>query len=255
MMWKAIGESVIGTSHTAADKDCEDAVQFIVAKDINGDDVMIGCASDGAGSAQFGGQAAAFTTQYVTATLEAIAEVSAEINEQDIFAIVEAVYDELAGEAEQQQVTLNEYSCTLLGCYITKTRAVFFQIGDGAIVRSDGSGYYTYVWWPHNGEYQNATVFLVDDRSFGDLKVMVVDEPIDEVAMFTDGLQMLALNTETQQVHQPFFTGLFPQLRMADDESKIEILNRKLAEYLDGKAINDRTDDDKTLLLATRLAP
>jgi hypothetical protein len=40
---------------------------------------------------------------------------------------------------------------------------------------------------------------------------------------------------------------------MADSADKTEMLNKRLAEYLDSTQINERTDDDKTLFLATRL--
>jgi hypothetical protein len=53
-------------------------------------------------------------------------------------------------------------------------------------------------------------------------------------------------------VHQPFFANLFPALRRAENEEHLSILNERLAAYLSGDAINGRTDDDKTLLLATR---
>jgi hypothetical protein len=85
------------------------------------------------------------------------------------------------------------------------------------------------------------------------LKIIKILEPVHEVALTTDGLQMLVLNNETSTLHQPFFTSLFKGLRIADDSEKIEILNKKLREYLSSSIINERTDDDKTLFLATRL--
>ena len=48
-------------------------------------------------------------------------------------------------------------------------------------------------------------------------------------------------------------TRFLKYLRMADNNEKINVLNRKLEEYLNGRQINERTDDDKTLFLATRL--
>jgi len=249
MTWKAIGHSVAGTSHTANDKGCDDVVQYNVTKN----NVIICCACDGAGSALYAAQAADITTRYITDALTGLAEAGHRLVEADIYALVEELYDVLEGEAVKQGAELNEFSCTLLGCYITNGWAVFFQIGDGAIVRNDGTGNYAYLWWPHNGEYQNTTSFIVDDRNLPNLKVAILEEQVDEVAIFTDGLQMLALNTETASVHQPFFNDLFKYLRMADDADKVSVLNRKLAEYLDSKVINDRTDDDKTLFLATRL--
>ncbi len=248
--WKTIGCSVPGTSHVLAEKPCEDALNYTIVAALN--PVMIGCVCDGAGSAQFGGFAAALCSGYILKALTKVAREEHEINEEVIYEILECAYDALVTEAELQEVELNEYSCTVLGCYITADRALFFQIGDGAIVRSDQSGYYLPVWMPQNGEYQNSTSFLIDDKSFSNLRISIVDEKIDEVALFTDGLQLLALNMEAENVHQPFFAPLFKYLRLADDGDKIAVLQRKLAEYLDSAQINDRTDDDKTLFLATR---
>ncbi len=252
MSWKAIGNSVIGTSHTAVDKTCEDAIRYEVVN--NGkEDILICCASDGAGSAKYAAFAAKFCTEQIVETLSAFAQASSRVGESEVFTLVEDCYFGLEREALTSGDELNEYSCTLLGCYLTPTRSVFFQIGDGAIIRNDGNGYYTHCWWPENGEYQNTTSFLVDDSSFSNLNVSILDERVDEVAMFTDGLQMLALNMEARQVHQPFFIDLFKFLRQANDAEKVTILNRKLAEYLDSAQINSRTDDDKTLFMATRL--
>lgn len=253
MTWKAIGQSVIGTAHVAASKGCEDANQYYIEHDINGDEVLICCVSDGAGSAKFAGWASAYAVNSMVEELSEFAVAAMPITEADVYSMVERIYDGMATEAEVQQVELNEYSCTLLGCCLTEGRAVFFQIGDGAIVRNDGSGFYTPVWWPQNGEYQNTTSFLIDDRAFSHLNISILEEQVNEVALFTDGLQMLALSMESTTVHQPFFTDLFRFLRMADDADKVAVLSRKLQEYLDSTQINTRTDDDKTLFLASRL--
>ncbi len=156
--------------------------------------------------------------------------------------------------AVQRNEPLNEFSCTFLGCVLFDSKSIFFQIGDGAIIRDDGNNNFVAVWWPHNGEYSNTTAFLIDDHNLCHLKIAVVEDSVQEVALFTDGLQLLALNNENLSVHQPFFTGMFKWLRMATKEEDIHILNRKLGEYLDSDVINSRTDDDKTLFLATRLS-
>jgi len=79
-----------------------------------------------------------------------------------------------------------------------------------------------------------------------------LQETIKEIAIFTDGLQLLTLNNESLSVHQPFFQDLFKWLRMATQEEHLQVLGRKLGEYLNSEPINNRTDDDKTLFLATR---
>lgn len=252
MSWKAIGHSVIGAAHLIAAKACEDAIKYAVIPNAN-DEILICCASDGAGSAAYAAWASDFTTYRALDILSEAATCDATVTEGTIYALAEDIYAGLNDEAMATETPLNEYSCTLLGCYITKERAIFFQIGDGAIIRNDGTGFYTVAWWPQNGEYQNTTSFVVDDPAFGNLNVMVLDEQINEVSIFSDGLQMLALNTERQDVHQPFFNDLFKVLRTANDPDKVGVLNRKLAEYLNSRQINERTDDDKTLFLASRL--
>jgi hypothetical protein len=254
MMWKCIGQSVIGTSHVSSGKICEDAVCYKTVELPTGGEALIGFVSDGAGSAMYAAQASA------TAVCDSVAIVAqwladdVLIDETHLLQLVETIYDTLLELAKEQNAPLNEFSCTLLGFIVLPERACFLQVGDGAIVRNDGSGHFTYLWWPHNGEYQNTTTFLTDDPNFRNLNTKIIEEPIDELAIFTDGLQMLALSNETETVHQPFFTALFKWLRMADNAGHVAVLNGKLAEYLSGNAINSRTDDDKTLLLATRLA-
>ncbi len=253
MIWKCIGQSVIGTSHTGSGKGCEDAVCYKAIPLARSDEALIGFVSDGAGSAMYAAMASAAAVRDSVAIVERWLHDDVEIDETHLLQLVETVYDTLSGLAHEQNAPLSEFSCTLLGFVILPERACFLQIGDGAIVRNDGSGYFTHLWWPHNGEYQNTTSFLVDDPHFRNLNTKIIEEPIGEIAMFTDGLQMLALNNESETVHQPFFTGLFKWLRMTTDAEHVAILDGKLTEYLGSATINSRTDDDKTLLLATRL--
>lgn len=254
MRWKVIGQSVAGTSHQQVNKPCEDALAYTVVAAPQGEDVLICCVADGAGSARYAAIASALVT---TKTVDYLSETivnNTNIHEPDIVAVAEKLYEELQAMAAQYEEPLNEFSCTYLGCILFNNKSIFFQIGDGAMVRDDGNNHYVPVWWPENGEYSNITFFLVDDYHFGHLKTITIEESVQEVALFTDGLQLLALNNENFSVHQPFFNGMFKWLRMAAKKEDVDILNRKLHEYLNSDAINSRTDDDKTLLLATRMS-
>jgi len=252
MMWKIIGASVIGTSHKELEWMCDDAHVYQVVQ--SGDDgVLICCVSDGAGSANYGGEAAELCTKGFVAAVSEMVAAGRVISEKDIYTVAESLYDQLMAVAERDEQNANEYSCTLLGCCIGAGQSLFFQVGDGAIVRNDGAGYYVPLWWPQQGEYNNTTHFLIDDSSLGQLSVLLIPEEVQELAIFTDGLQMLALNMQEQAAHQPFFADMFRYLRQADSAEKIEIAGSKLKEFLNSKQVNDRTDDDKTLFLATRL--
>ena len=252
MKWKAIGHSVIGTSHIQSGKTCEDSVSYkIISKEEQ--EVLICCVSDGAGSAKYAADASSHVTRRILELAAADVTADMEIGDGRIIFYAEQLYDELAAMAGEKQVEINEYSCTLLGCILYGDRSVFFQIGDGALIMDDGSGTYVTVWWPQNGEYSNTTNFLIDNVLFPNLQIKVSDQKVDEIAITTDGLQMLILSNETRAVHQPFFTDLFKYLRMASKEEDINTLNRRLTEYLSSDKINNRTDDDKTLFLSTRL--
>lgn len=253
MMWKVIGQSVIGTSHLAANKSCEDAIAYKVVSTANNETALICCVSDGAGSAAYAEEASAMATQKAVELLEENILAEKDIDNSTVLSVAENIYDALANLAEERGVELNEFSCTFLGCILLEEKSVFFQIGDGAIIRDDGNNGYAAIWWPQNGEYSNTTVFLVDDINFPNLKITTVNERINEVAIITDGLQHLTLNNETSSVHGLFFSDLFKWLRMATKPEEIDILNSKLKEFLSSQMISGRTDDDKTLFLATTL--
>ncbi len=253
MIWRAIGQSATGTSHTAARKGCEDAVKYTVLPDKGDGGTLVCCVSDGAGSALYAASASTFTAGKVLEFATHLHEHNEAITECHIYAMAEDIFYGLEQEAEAREASLDEFSCTMLGCIITGERAAFFQIGDGAIIRNDENGVYHTVWWPQNGEYHNTTSFLVEDSGFGNLRVSLIEEEVTEVALLTDGLQLLVLNTDSMSVHQPFFKGLFHHLRRADSLEQVSMLNEKLKDYLDSPQINERTDDDKTLFLATRL--
>jgi len=252
MIWKVIGQSVIGTSHIQSGKSCEDALSYKLITIGEEQEAIVCFVSDGAGSAKFAAEASEASVSRGVEIAEKMLMEGAEINEQNLLALAEQVYDYILSLAEAEEVQKNEFSCTLLGFIVLSDRAGFLQIGDGAIVRSDESDHLTTVWWPQNGEYQNTTTFLIDNENLPHLKIKIIEEAITEIAIFTDGLQMLTLNNETESVHQPFFNNLFPLLRKARELEHISILNNRLIDYLSGDAINNRTDDDKTLLLATR---
>ncbi len=252
MIWKSIGRSSIGTSHIQSGKNCEDAISYKIINH-NDSEIMLCIVSDGAGSAKYAEQGSQLVTKESIEYLSKILLEGRIINTVTILALAEHLYDQLKEKAINNEVHINEFSCTYLGCILYSDRSILFQIGDGIIVQSDEFGNYSCVWIPQNGEYSNTTNFLIDDANFGNLHVKELDNPIDEIAITTDGLQNLILKYDSNEIHQPFFTSLFKWLRMAKADKDIEILDRKLNDYLNSDLINSKTDDDKTLFLATRL--
>lgn len=157
----------------------------------------------------------------------------------------------LAQQATDAERPLREFACTLLGAIVATDRALFLQIGDGVIVIGDGSGYQP-VFWPQAGQYPNETWFVTDANAASRLECKVFAEPINEVALLTDGLQSLALHYQSQQAHEPFFRPLFQSLRAYPESGCPAALTHALEQFLDSPAVNRRTHDDKTLILASR---
>ena len=67
--------------------------------------------------------------------------------------------------------------------------------------------------------------------------------------MFTDGLQGLALKLPARTPHEPFFAPLFA---FAADAGGAGDAQAQLASFLSGPRVAARSDDDITLVLATR---
>src|SRR3954454_7105079 len=175
MRWKAIGKAVRGTSHLQSNKPCEDALAYaVVTSPLNGE-ILVCCVADGAGSAKYAAEASSLVTSKTVDYFSKQIMNSNELTEANIMFIAEQLYDELNELATQRNEPLNEFSCTFLGCVLFNTKSLFFQIGDGAIIRDDGNNNFVTVWWPQNGEYSNTTSFLIDDHHFCQLKVAIVE--------------------------------------------------------------------------------
>jgi len=251
--WRYIRASVIGTSHLATDKKCQDANAVHFAKDSTGEEILILVAADGAGSAEMSDEG----SQLVCKEFINIAErhfadggTFVQINQELLDTWSNGIHESIREKAVAAERTPRDFACTFLALIVGQTSAIAAQIGDGAIViGSDGT--YETVIWPQSGEYINATYFITDDCFISNLHVTPIDRAVDEVALFTDGIQMLALHYATQTVFEPFFRPMFDMLRI-EPPGERHTLNKSLAEYLESSLISERTDDDKTLILATR---
>ena len=255
-MWKYDFASVVGTFHLKSQSPCQDASRVEVVWDASGSEVLIAAASDGAGSAALSQLGAKLACDLF------VDEVKAHIAGGDTRAVLSDNFISdwigkfrrlAAGWSGGGSTRIQDFACTLLAAVVWRDRALYFQLGDGAIVESrrEEPDQYAVVCWPQQGEYANMTNFLTDadaaEKVFCELKPGV----IDEVAIFTDGIQRLALDYRTQSAHAPFFAPMFAWLRPHGGGYSRE-LSDSLAVYLNSEKINSRTDDDKTLILATR---
>ena len=163
------------------------------------------------------------------------------------------VREAVAWQADQDQLDVCDYACTMLLAVLEPARSLFMQIGDGAIVTNDDGAEWSWVFWPARGEFANTTYF-VTDRNAADHVRIEVGGNIDEVALFTDGIEPLVLHYASRTVHSPFFSEMFAPMRTSSIRGEDADLSHQLRLYVDSSLINRRTEDDKTLVLATRRA-
>jgi Protein phosphatase 2C len=239
-VWKLVYGSVKGTSHVHSGQPCQDCCAGTVA----GSTLFAACA-DGAGSAelsQLGSKAA------VERFLEEATSLDSAPTREQVEIWVDAARARVVEVAAANETTPRQLACTLLVAIVGESWTAFAQIGDGVII-FDGPEGYELAFWPDNGEYANTTRFLTEDNYRENLRIEIVEREVTELAVLTDGLQTLALDFRQAKVHDRFFAPLFRTVKDGPDE---ETLRTSLLEFMDSKRVNERTDDDKTLLLATR---
>ena len=257
-LWKYVYGTLAGTSHLAKGLPCQDNSLICEFTEAGSEPVLLLVASDGAGGASRADVGSKLVCDSVhaliTAYLKQNASLSGITKELTESWLDDWIRRDLHKQASLEDLQIREFACTLVTALIGTQTSVFFQIGDGAIVIADRDKY-RHIFWPQNGEYANSTYFVTDDNALDNLLFAKIDHsPVDEISLFTDGLQNLALKFDTKSAHSPFFLPLFTRLRAEEASGESELLTPLLKEFLGSTAVNERTDDDKTLLLATRRA-
>jgi Protein phosphatase 2C len=251
-MWKTLYQSVQGTSHVQAGQPCQDSCAALEIETAD-ETVLVLASSDGAGSAPFseiGSRMACQTlVDVVAAEIRAAGRLNTVGTERAV-AWFEQVHKAIGVQAALREVDGRQLACTLLFAVLGQSGAAFGQVGDGAIVVWRGESYET-VFWPQSGEYVNTTNFVTDPRYESFVEFDWRDAQVDEAALFSDGLQMLGLDYRAKRAHDPFFAPMFQSLRREPDPGK---LMEPLRAFLESPQLAERTDDDKTLILATRLS-
>ncbi len=251
--WKVIGVSAQGVSHLKTATPCQDAHHWEVLP--NG--VLIAAVSDGAGSAAFSDEGAA------TAVGAALAALKQRLTAGDLDAISpeqggwHGLLSEALGQAQQAVAALSErrgqplreFAATLIVLIATSEFATAMQIGDGAAVAGDAQGRLFALTTPQAGEYANETFFLVSPDSLLAAQFAFRRCEIRQLALLSDGLQLLALKMPAGEPHAPFFAPLFRFVAECGEDGQ-----EQLQSFLRSPRIVDRADDDLTLLLAVNQA-
>lgn len=229
---------------------------MVVAHD--GSEVLLAAAADGAGSAprsQEGADLAVRSFHSAFGPLAAADPRLAGIDRSRLTAWFDQLRDRIGELADAGAQHPSDFVCTFLAAVVGPERAVFMQIGDGAIVVTDGeSGDYSWMFWPQHGEFANTTNFVTQQDYGSALEVEVVEGHLDEIAIFSDGIERLVLDLSSRTVHSPALRPIFKWLAGTNPDLTTPGAAPGLVAFLASEEINRRTDDDKTLVMATRAA-
>jgi Protein phosphatase 2C len=255
MSWRVAAASSIGTSHIATGTVCQDSFGVEILETESGD-VLLAVISDGAGSAvhsEHGSLKAVQTAKQLIANYlnnETVESIGREHAASWIVAIQGAIKDlaELRGFPER------EFACTLLIAIIGPEAAAFLQVGDGAmVIESTEAGDWSHVFWPQHGEFANTTNFVTSGNATDIFDFTVIYKSIGGIASFSDGIENLVLHQASRSAHLPFFNSMIIPVRRLKDPGLDEGLSFSLGKYLSSATICERTDDDKSLILASRM--
>jgi hypothetical protein len=252
--WKWAAAKAAGTSHLRAGEGSDDFGGCALIRG-PGADTFVLAASDGAGSAQHSAVGSRLATlSFVKSASEYLrsgGDVST-LTRQTALEWLDAVRDRIFRAAETLECGPRDLATTLVGCLVAPHHAACIHVGDGAMVfRFANTTEWQIGSWPTHGEYASTTYFVTDDPE-PNVVVSHIEGEVKEVSVFTDGLERLVLEFATQTAFTPFFDRIFAAFKDAHGGRDRQI-SEHLRRLLESRQVCDKTDDDKTLLLAKRV--
>ena len=225
-------------------------------------EILLACIADGAGSAAQSEHGARLAVESFQRDFGACAwdrPALTGIDRNFVLRWLAGLQAQIAQLAAAAHCEPKDYACTLLGAVIGAEAAVYVQIGDGAIVVAPGLGKDgpEAVFWPQHGEFANSTFFVTMADAAEIIQVERRDQlgnGIRDLAMFSDGLERLILDMTARTVHAPALRPIFGWLAGAEPGPPGES-SAVVTAFLNSPNVNRRTDDDKTLIVATRAPP
>ncbi len=250
--WRVVAASVCGSGHEKAQVPCQDAHVWRVLPEAG---VLVAAVADGAGAAELAALGAATASQAaVDAICRGLAAALPPPDEQSWAQLLRGAMAEaleaVRREAARRGAPQSALASTLILIVATPRLAAAAQVGDGAVAAAGRDGSVVGLTTPDIGEYLNETTFLVSSDALERMQFRLWPEPVQHIAAFTDGLEMLALKMPEAAPHGPFFAPLFRFVAQSQDP---EAARAELEAFLRCPRVRQRTDDDVTLLLATRV--
>lgn len=249
--WTWAAASCRGTSHARANTRRQDAFTCCVSGTAG--DTFIAVVSDGAGSASMGGEGASVACRTIASHAKKHFTVSLELpTDEAVRGWMLDARERIFQAAEKREVKPREFASTIVFVLSTGQDTLVAHVGDGATVfKPADADEWRVGSWPSHGEYASTTFFLTDEPE-PLIKFSRFTDSISALALFSDGMENLALELSERLPHQRFFESIIRPLQSSQSSGRDVNLSGGLARFLDSEKVNERTDDDKTLILAVR---
>jgi serine/threonine protein phosphatase PrpC len=251
--WRTAFASAIGLAHLNQETEGQDRFVCQVI-DNKREAVLVAVVADGAGSTSDGQIGAEMACQlFVKEVSDFLRAKDARVRSLNLeFGKfwISFFQKKIANIAKRKKKEIRDFASTLIGAVVGENQSVFFQIGDGGAVFSTNgeANSYQFAIPPQETEYVNVTDFLTDETATENLRFVLIEERIEDVILFSDGIFPVAVDYQTSQPHEPFLIPMITPLRIGNGNN----LNEKLENFLSSPKMNEKTDDDKTIILATR---
>lgn len=251
MEWCYAAATVIGLSHIRAGIELQDVRHCFVLNNANSRQMFFAVVADGAGSADFGRQGASLVCRTFASQARKVLRDSMELpDDETIWSWLDLTRDRIQMAAKKRELTARDFATTLVLIIASPEAIITAHIGDGAIVaRNRERASWHVLSKPHHGEYASTTYFVTDDPQ----PAMRIGRHINQfncLAVFSDGIENLVLDSVTCEASASFFTPMAKPLDASAVTGKDRALSRHLATFLASDRLNERTDDDKTLIVA-----
>lgn len=252
--WAFGAASVRGISHIRRDTRIQDAKRCFESKTSAGKTVFCAVVSDGAGSASHGGEGASLVCRTIAENLRAYFAAKSPILPQTdiVWDWVDEARDKIAIAASRRDLTPRDFAATLIMAVTDGSQTFTAHIGDGAIVgRRAIDQKWQLISASENGEYASTTYFLTDPGT-PRLRTSAVEEDIDALFLFSDGIENQVLDAVSGEPYSNFFSPMARPFVNSEVVGRNHELSERLAAYLDSEKFAEHTDDDKTLIIAVK---
>ena len=254
-IWKVAKASRQGTKNQKRGQECQDHCLWAVMPRTS-PDTLVAAVADGLGSAEMGGygaRIAVHTSIHEATTLiqHERQPIDPERMETILDTAILSARNQIQMVADRKKIPPSKMATTLLLAIHAHNMMATAQVGDGAAVVSIKDNQFITFSKPERGEYANETHSLTSRRALQHcaIDIAVSENPVQTIALMTDGMVHLTLAQSNFEPHLPFFKPMTSWLTEYQGEHHPNI---ELGETLQSKKVRQKTDDDTTLLLAVR---